>query len=566
LSIALLVCRLLLAALFISAGLAKIADVAGARRAAADFGLPCFLARPVGTLLPVLEVAAAVALVPLPSARFGALAIALLLVSFSAAIGNAMAHGRAPDCHCFGQVHSAPVGWRTLVRNLVLLAAALFVTIAGWHRPGLSATHWLAEISAPWLLTMGAGATLLAMMGFFVWFALQLLAQNGRALSRLEALESSMQALTSSSRADHNDLSHPLPGALGEGLVGAGLPVGSPAPQFSLDVAGGGRLSVSGLLAAGRLLVLVFISAGCGPCEMLLPRLVEWQERFGAWLTIAVVASGQRLDLEGTAAKYGLQRLLVQAEREVAEAYQTHGTPSAVVVSPEGVVLSPTVGGSEQIATLVRQAAAHTTAGLRSREQVTATVTAAAREAVSRLGDPAADVTLTDLDGREAALADFYQGASLLLFWDPGCGFCRRMLPQLQALSKDRPTGSEPQVVVVSTGELAAVREQVIPTRVLHDPGGLAMRAFGAGGTPMGVLVEDGRVASRVVAGADAVLRLLAEAERAGEGANRDRALAAVAGPMGAAPGNGVGTAPRDGVGTAPGKGMGAAGVPGAEP
>jgi hypothetical protein len=122
------------------------------------------------------------------------------------------------------------------------------------------------------------------------------------------------------------------------------------------------------------------------------------------------------------------------------------------------------------------------------------------------------------------------------------------MLPQLQALSKDRLAGSGPRVVVVSTGEVADVREQVIPMRVLHDPAGLAMRAFGAGGTPMGVLVEDGRLSSPVVAGADAVLRLLAEAERAGTNANGDKAFAAVAGAMGTAPGNGTGTAGDEGV------------------
>jgi hypothetical protein len=40
------------------------------------------------------------------------------------------------------------------------------------------------------------------------------------------------------------------------------------------------------------------------------------------------------------------------------------------------------------------------------------------------------------------------------------------------------------------------------------DPKGRAMDAFGVHGTPMGVLVENGRVASPVAAGADAVLAL----------------------------------------------------------
>jgi thiol-disulfide isomerase/thioredoxin/uncharacterized membrane protein YphA (DoxX/SURF4 family) len=524
--VALLACRLVLSALFLTAGLTKFADMAGASKAASDFGVPPSLARLVGTALPVVEVAAAAALVPLPSARIGAVAIAALLVSFSAAIANAMAHGRAPECHCFGQVSSARVGWRALARNLVLLAVATFVAAAGWRRPGLSATHWLTEVGAPWLVTIGAALVLLSLIGFLGWFALQLLAQNGRVLSRLEALELSLQAVSVGLGLHSSDRSSPdVPALLGEGLSGAGLPVGNAAPPFSLDVAGGGHLSLSDLLAEQRPLVLVFVSVGCGPCEALLPRLAEWQDRFRDRLTFAVVASGQRQELDKEAAGRRLRPVLVQAQREVAEAFAIFGTPSAVVVGVDGAVLSPTVGGSEQIATLVHQAAARSTAGLRRREP--ARVAEVAERGASPVGAPAPDVVLHDLDGREVALSDFYGGTRLVLFWDPGCGYCRRMLPQLQALGEGG-SGGPPRVIVVSTGEVADIREQAIPEPLLHDPRGLAMRAFGAGGTPMGVLVKEGEVASSVVAGADAVLRLLSEAEL-GTNGNGDRALVGVA-------------------------------------
>jgi Methylamine utilisation protein MauE len=114
---ALLVARVLLACVFFLAGVAKLGDLAGSRRAALDFGVPERFAGVVGVGLPVCEVLVAVALVPVGSARFGALGGLLLLGCFVAAIAGALARGRAPDCHCFGQVHSAPVGWRTLVRN-----------------------------------------------------------------------------------------------------------------------------------------------------------------------------------------------------------------------------------------------------------------------------------------------------------------------------------------------------------------------------------------------------------------------------------------------------------------
>ena len=47
---------------------------------------------------------------------------------------------------------------------------------------------------------------------------------------------------------------------------------------------------------------------------------------------------------------------------------------------------------------------------------------------------------------------------------------------------------------------------------MLHDAGGTAMEAFGAGGTPMAVRIDaEGLVASRLAAGGDAVLALLGD-------------------------------------------------------
>lgn len=45
--------RLVLALVFAVAGAAKLADLAGSRRAIGDFGVPAALAAPLGTLLPL---------------------------------------------------------------------------------------------------------------------------------------------------------------------------------------------------------------------------------------------------------------------------------------------------------------------------------------------------------------------------------------------------------------------------------------------------------------------------------------------------------------------------------
>ncbi len=120
----LLLSRLLLAAVLGVAGIAKLLDREGSRRALLDFGVPARLARQAAIMLPLVELGAAAALVPNASGRWGAIAALVLLGTFSVAIGAALVRGRRPSCHCFGRLHSAPAGWPTLLRNAGLGALA----------------------------------------------------------------------------------------------------------------------------------------------------------------------------------------------------------------------------------------------------------------------------------------------------------------------------------------------------------------------------------------------------------------------------------------------------------
>src|SRR5580658_4551217 len=115
----LLLLRLLLSATFAVAGITKVTDPKGTRQSILDFGAPAWLASPVARLLPLAEVACALALLPAASAVWGAAGTLALLLIFIAAIGISIARGRRPACHCFGQLHSEPVGFATIARNLL---------------------------------------------------------------------------------------------------------------------------------------------------------------------------------------------------------------------------------------------------------------------------------------------------------------------------------------------------------------------------------------------------------------------------------------------------------------
>ncbi len=77
----LLLARLLLFVVFLIAGLAKLANLAGSRQALRDFGVPTQLAMPFGLLLPLAELAVAVSLISTASSWWGALVLLLLFVA-----------------------------------------------------------------------------------------------------------------------------------------------------------------------------------------------------------------------------------------------------------------------------------------------------------------------------------------------------------------------------------------------------------------------------------------------------------------------------------------------------
>ena len=100
---AVLVARLLLAAVFVVAGIAKLADRKGSRRAITDFGVPDALAAPLGVFLPLAELAVATALVLTSTALWGAVAALALLLLFVAGIGVNLARGPSPNSNCLAR-------------------------------------------------------------------------------------------------------------------------------------------------------------------------------------------------------------------------------------------------------------------------------------------------------------------------------------------------------------------------------------------------------------------------------------------------------------------------------
>jgi thiol-disulfide isomerase/thioredoxin len=317
-----LIARLVLCGVFALAGTLKLANLSTSRAAVEAFGLPRRLAGAAGTALPLAELGVAAALLPSPSARWGAAGALTLLGAFSAGVLRALRHGRAPVCNCFGQVSSAPIGSRTLARNGGLAVIAVYVLL---EAPGSALTSWSGDASAANLVAALA-VTLAGVVSALAWT---------RSVPEPEALPVTAQAATGSST----------------------LPLGAPAPDFALPDQHGHLTLLRSLLAHGRPAVLIFASPHCGPCAQVLSQLSRWNAAVGEDVTLVVIESnveGGQLPDELQALLDGLVAL-IEPGRELATRYGAAGTPCAIAITAAGIVWSRPMIGNEQVERLIRR-------------------------------------------------------------------------------------------------------------------------------------------------------------------------------------------------------------------
>jgi thiol-disulfide isomerase/thioredoxin len=486
-----LAARLLLAAVFIVAGVAKLLDPAGSRRALAGFRVPERLVSPLALALPLAECAIAIGLLAVATAWPAAIGALVLLVAFMTAVGLTLLRGRTPDCHCFGQLYSAPVGPSTLARIGALAAVAAFLVLTARATPGPGLFAGFVEPTWPEGLALGGVGSLLLLSAAQSVMIYQLMRQQGRLLLKLEGIESARQPAAA-----------PAIAAKPKGKkTNTGLPIGASAPAFRLTALDEAVVSSDDLLAERKPLLLIFTNPKCGPCAALMPEITHWGLDPALPVRIVMVSEGTTAENLTKFPRHGEPLVLVQAAREVAEAYKVYGTPAAVVIRANGEIGSALALGADDIRELVADPLL--TGGVIDD-------VAGARQPARTLsiGEPVASLSLRDREGHTVPLTRFAGTSTLLLFWNPQCGFCQHMLSDLQRWVTAPPAGA-PALIIVSVGPEALADDMQLGVPVLTDAGSQVSAAFGANGTPMAVLLgPDNRVAAQVAAGAHAVFAL----------------------------------------------------------
>lgn len=295
----LLAARVLLVAVLGLAGVTKLVDRAGTTTALRDFGIPEPLVRPLAIALPVAELLIAGALIPAATAGGAAAVAAALTVAFIAVVARTVARGKRPDCRCFGPLTAAPVGWSTVARDGGLLVLAGFVAAGALNGVTPSPTAAQTAVIAGALATLG-------IVGFGAWVVVGLVRQQGRLLLRIEALEQARWR---------------------EPVVPT-IPV---AEDFSVPDHAGRTVDLAELRARGRPVVLVFTDRACGACADLEPDVARWTEEDADRITVATL----------------------RGHGDIRAAFGVEATPSAVLITPTGLIASPVVSGVDAVRSLV---------------------------------------------------------------------------------------------------------------------------------------------------------------------------------------------------------------------
>ncbi len=119
------VASIIVGAAFLLAGGAKIAAGRSWPAQAAALGAP----RIVVPLLPWAEIGVGALLCAQVARPVTASLAAVMLVAFSALLAMRLGQGKRPPCACFGSWSAAPLSWKHLARNAVLLAIAVVAAV-----------------------------------------------------------------------------------------------------------------------------------------------------------------------------------------------------------------------------------------------------------------------------------------------------------------------------------------------------------------------------------------------------------------------------------------------------
>lgn len=483
--LAILIFRLFLAAIFGLAGIAKLADFSGTQKATTGFGVPKALALPLSVLLIAAELTVSALLLFNSASWYGAIGAAALLGVFVVGMLIQIGKGNAPDCHCFGQIKSEPVGIPSVVRNLVFLVPAVVLIYRGPFDQGTAVTS-LDRSSIQTILLL----VLVLLAAAAIDYLRKIITKQDEIVRRIDLLE---LVAADSATVNREDAGSP----------NDGLPIGALLPEYSLADLDGARIS-STSLGKQRPAILMFVSATCEPCSALMPQLLKWKDELSSHADLIFVSSG---DAKENEKKFGRDvALYLDDNREFAKAVSARWTPSAMIVREDGRVASHIAAGDEAITELFSKAIPSLTSG--STEPILLS-TEKPFPTTAKVGDVVPEFSVETIAGDQISSKQLKGARTMFLFWGVDCPHCVAMAADFRKWETSK-NGDSPNVIVFSDGDLPTVEDLEINSPLILEPGRKVAGTLGMYGTPSAILVdEEGRFASETAISAPHIWALV---------------------------------------------------------
>ncbi|APF40482.1 hypothetical protein BHE16_04975 [Neomicrococcus aestuarii] len=321
-------------------GFAKLKSPASTDEAFASLQVPQALSAPVFRRgLPWAEIALGLALLITWGwvHTLATLATLVLFVAYLVLVAKALQRNDGASCNCFGEWSQAPVSGSTLIRNYVLVAAALVAFVGSFTA---AATHfsWIQQLGGSgWLyvLSLLIPATVVAAI---LWDSLRSDSSSTTTPLGWGASSSAGAGEGSQPRSDDEEVLDYLR---------------EPIPYHSLTKLDGSKVTLRQLVHSNAVF-MVKLSPGCGSCVMVMNQWESLAKRLHPIKLQAVVADPNTIpaELSGHDPAF-IPQPLIDENNDLSNLFEQYGTPWAVVLGADKLLAAGPVAGSGAIFEIV---------------------------------------------------------------------------------------------------------------------------------------------------------------------------------------------------------------------
>jgi peroxiredoxin/uncharacterized membrane protein YphA (DoxX/SURF4 family) len=483
--VVLLVIRLALFGVLALAGFAKLLDREGSEKAVRAFGTPDPFVKTFAVLIPISELIFAFCLLFVSYAWVGAAGALLLMVTFIGGMLVQMIKGEAPDCHCFGQIHSEPVGPKSLIRNILIGILPIVLLLSGREDQGLALGDSNGQIISNVVLAIVSVVAFVS-----ISYIVRLTRENAllnRRVELVEILETGGTAVERDEAGDPTD----------------SLPIGAPFPDFRLPDTSGRVITFEHLLADPIPKLFLFVGPTCKPCKAMADDFAAWRSEFEGKLRLVFISKGSAAENLERFRNNVSDGMLLQKNMEFASELHIKWTPAAVLVGTDGNIASHPAVGDMAIRDLIGK--------LRSEDlsKPRYHVKNSQKRGRVKIGEPIPEFVTKDLNGSDVSRETFLGKPTLVFFLSSGCGYCGEVVDQIRKWESSTERNGT-NAIVFSDADEEKHRSYALNTPIVIDPGYKIAANLGIYGAPSGVIIdENGVIASETAVGGPMIWSLI---------------------------------------------------------